>query len=87
MNNGTKTVVGTLIGAGVAYAISQVLEREVADPVGFAASDTPSEPKESFKDRWERAKSDGEAARVAKEEELRSYFRQKVSDPRAFVKE
>jgi hypothetical protein len=79
MNNGTKVVVGSLLGAGIGYVISKVMEREVAEPLGFAEA----EPKESFKERWERAKIAGEEARMAKEAELRAYFREKVNDPAA----
>jgi hypothetical protein len=88
VENGTKVVVGSLIGAGVGYVISKVMEREVVEPVGFAAtSQEPKEPKESFKERWQRAKIAGEEARLAKEAELRAYFRQKVNDPQALMKE
>ncbi len=78
MNNGAKVLVGSLLGSGVGYAISKVMEREVVEPAGFSA-----EPKESFKERWERAKLAGEEARLAKEAELRAYFREKVNDPDA----
>jgi hypothetical protein len=79
MNNGTKVVVGSLLGAGIGYVISKVMEREVAEPVGFAET----EPRESLKQRWERAKLAGEEARLAREAELRAYFRDKVNDPAA----
>lgn len=81
MNNGTKTVVGSMLGAGVGFAISKIMEREVVEPVGFV--DSTAEPKESLKERWKRAKIAGEEARQAKEAELRSYFREKVNDPTA----
>ena len=84
MNNGTKVVVGSLLGAGIGYVISKVMEREVVEPVGFA--DTAQEPKETFKERWERAKLAGEGARLAKEAELRAYFREKVNDPAAMTR-
>lgn len=84
MNNGAKVVVGSLVGAGVGYVISKVMEREVEQPAGLHES---SEPKESFKERWERAKLAGEDARVAREAELRSYFREKVNDPTALTRE
>jgi hypothetical protein len=61
------------------------MEREVVEPVGFV--DAPRQPKESFKERWERAKLAGEGARLAKEAELRSYFREKVNDPHALTRE
>ena len=85
MNNPAKVLVGSLLGAGVGYAISKVMEREVVEPVGFA--DTQQPPKETFKERWERAKLAGEDARIAKEAELRSYFREKVNDPTALARE
>jgi hypothetical protein len=78
LNNGTKVIVGSLLGAGVGYVISKVMEREVVEPAGFAA--TPQEPKETLKQRWERAKLAGEDARLAKEAELRASFREKVND-------
>lgn len=81
MNNGTKVVVGSLLGAGVGYVISIVMEREVVGPVTLTGD--PAEPKETFKERWERAKLAGEDARLAKEAELRAHFRQKVNDPTA----
>ena len=84
MNNPTKVFVGSLLGAGVGYVISKVMEREVVEPAGFA--DT-QQPKESFKERWERAKLAGEGARLAKEAELRAYFREKVNDPTALTRE
>ena len=83
MNNGTKVVVGSMLGAGIGYVISKVMEREVVEPVGFA----DTEPKETFKERWERAKLAGEQARLTKEAELRAYFREKVHDPAAFTRE
>lgn len=85
MNNPTKVLVGSLLGAGVGYVISKVMEREVVEPAGFA--DTRQQPNESFKERWERAKLAGEEARLAKEAELRSYFRQKVNDPQALTRD
>ena len=84
MNNPTKVLVGSMLGAGVGYVISKVMEREVVEPVGFAET---QQPKETFKERWERAKLAGEEARLAKEAELRSYFREKVNDPQALTKE
>lgn len=85
MNNGAKVVVGSLLGASVGYVISKVMEREVVEPAGL--HDAPGQPKETFKERWERAKLAGEAARLAKEAELRSYFREKVNDPTALTRE
>ena len=48
------------------------------------AQQTVEEKKESLRERWERAQSAGEAAKVAREAELRAYFREKVDDPTAF---
>ena len=42
------------------------------------------EKKQSMKERWERAQIAGEAAKEAREAELRAYFREKVDDPTAF---
>jgi hypothetical protein len=42
------------------------------------------EKRESLRDRWERAQAAGEAAKEAREAELRAYFREKVDDPTAF---
>ena len=85
MNNGTKLIVGSLLGAGVGYVVSKVMEREVVEPVSLTG--TPPKPKESFKERWERAKLAGEEARLAKEAELRAQFREKVNDPNALTRE
>lgn len=80
MNNPIKIMVGMAVGAGVGMAISRVLERGSADaPVGIAG-----QPKETFRERWERARIAGDAARAEKEAELRSHFRRKVHDPTAF---
>lgn len=85
MNNPAKVLVGSLLGAGVGYVISKVMEREVIEPVSFG--DTQQQPKETFKERWQRARLAGENARLAKEAELRSYFREKVNDPYALTRE
>jgi hypothetical protein len=79
MNNGAKVVVGSLLGAGVGFAISKLAERDSAPVAGVAET----EPRESLKNRWQRAKLAGEEARAAKEAELRAYFRAKVNDPTA----
>jgi hypothetical protein len=83
MNNPVKVVIGTLVGAGIGAAISRALERD-RQPEGVAtAAALPAEPKETLRERWERARHAGDAARAEKEAALRSYFRQKVQDPAA----
>jgi len=86
MSNGSKVILGSLIGAGVAYLISQTLDRQVAQPNLIAAGlmEAPP-PKESMKERWERAKSAGDQAKADKEAELRAKFRGHVQDPAAFA--
>lgn len=82
MNNLSKVIFGTLLGAGVAAGISKLAEQSIEppyDPLDLAASP----PRESLKERWARAQVEGEAARLAKEEELRAYFRVKVNDQQA----
>jgi hypothetical protein len=84
MNNPVKVVIGTLVGAGIGMAISRALERGSSQPEGVAtAAALPAEPKETLRERWERARLAGDAARTEKEAALRSYFRQKVQDPAA----
>src|SRR5690554_4908333 len=48
------------------------------------AQEAVTEKRESLRERWERAQAAGEAAREAREAELRAYFREKVADPTAF---
>jgi hypothetical protein len=79
MSNPVKIMFGTIVGAGIGMAVSRAMERSVPAAQGAA----PSEPKETLAQRWERAKTAGEAAKEAKEAELRAYFRQKVDDPTA----
>lgn len=45
---------------------------------------TVEEKKGSLRERWEHAQVAGEAAKEAREAELRAYFREKVEDPTAF---
>jgi hypothetical protein len=87
LRNAVKLVLGSAIGAGVGYAASKfVEERDVdADDAARLTTPEPQQPRETFKMRLARAKDDGEAARAAKEAELRAYFRQKVRDPDAMT--
>jgi hypothetical protein len=82
MDNPVKVILGTIVGAGIGVAISRALERGSSQPDGVAAA-MPVEPKETLRERWERAKLAGDAARAETEASLRSYFRQKVHDPSA----
>ena len=83
LRNAVKLVLGSAIGAGVGYAASKVVEERDTPLTG--AVDAPEYPHETFKERLARARDAGEAARVAKEAELRAYFRQKVHDPAAMT--
>lgn len=84
LRNVVKLVLGSAIGAGVGYAASKALEPEdvVVGPDGVPVEPPPHE---TFKERLARAREAGEAARIAKEAELRAYFRQKVHDPDALT--
>ncbi len=95
MNNAIKFLVGTALGAGVGVAASKLLESragvelEVTGPDGVARVVGTAEPKpgisERIKARLEAARLAGEDAKLAKEAELRGYFREKVNDPTAMA--
>jgi hypothetical protein len=85
LRNAVKLVLGSAIGAGVGYAASKVVEERAGDADDAAPLRESEQPRETFKMRLARAKDDGEAARAAKEAELRAYFRQKVRDPDAMT--
>jgi hypothetical protein len=85
LRNAVKLILGSAIGAGVGYAASKVVEERAVDTDDAASLLESEQPRETFKMRLARAKDDGEAAREAKEAELRAYFRQKVRDPNAMV--
>jgi hypothetical protein len=86
--------IGTLIAHGTRTVAEQgppgepFAEHEsIADRVANASEDvqeTVQAKRESLRDRWERAQTAGEAAKEAREAELRAYFREKVDDPTAF---
>ncbi|HEX2282350.1 MAG TPA: hypothetical protein VHG52_11390 [Thermomicrobiales bacterium] len=57
---------------------------EKVSTVKDEAQSKVTETRESLRDRWERAQAAGDAAREAREAELRAYFREKVDDPTAF---
>lgn len=81
MNNPAKVIVGTLLGAGVGVGVAKVAGRSIApDDQGTRE---PAQPREPFRERLERARVAGEAARAQREEELRAYFRVKVKNPQA----
>jgi hypothetical protein len=83
LRNAVKVVFGSAIGAGVGYAASKLVEEREA---AVATPDAePEYPRETFKERLTRAREAGEAARVAKEADMRAYFRQKVHDPEAMT--
>ena len=77
MNNPVKVMLGSVVGAGIGVAITRALERDNSAAVDAGA------PQESLRERWERAKLAGEAARAEKEAELKAYFSRKVDDPAA----
>jgi|SRR5690554_4466681 hypothetical protein len=86
--NFVKTIVGLALGAGIGVLVNEkvVPLADLEPPAGYGIADTGEpQPKETLKERWERALRAGEAAREAKEAELRSYFRHKVDDPTAFT--
>jgi hypothetical protein len=85
LRNAVKLVLGSAIGAGVGYAASKLVEERAADEDDAAHLVEPDNPHETFKMRLARARDEGEAARQAKEAELRAYFRQKVRDPAAML--
>ena len=87
LRNAVKLVLGSAIGAGVGYAASKVVEERAVDADNSAPllESEQQPPRETFKMRLARAQDAGEAARVAKEAELRAYFRQKVRDPEAMT--
>jgi enoyl-[acyl-carrier-protein] reductase (NADH) len=81
VNNPAKVLVGSALGASVGYGISKLLERETATNVATLTGEAPH--RETLRERWARAQAAGAAAKVAKEEELRTLFRAKVKDPNA----
>lgn len=81
MNNPVKVVVGSLLGAGVGAGIAKVAGMSAT--TDGEATGEPAPPRETLRERLERARAAGEAARLEKEEELRAYFRTKVKDPQA----
>ncbi len=95
MNNAIKILAGTALGAGVGVAVSKLLASrddelvlEVAGPdgVAFVAASEPAPGiGERVKARLDAARQAGEAAKAAKEAELRGYFREKVNDPTAMA--
>jgi hypothetical protein len=80
MNNPAKIIVGTLLGAGVGAGIAKVAGLSTQ---GDASDREPSQPRETFRERLDRARVVGEAAKAQREEELRQYFRTKVKNPQA----
>lgn len=95
MNNAIKILVGTAVGTGVGIAASRLLESqsdlelEVTGPDGVVRLADTSAPKPGFserlKARLEAARLAGDEAKLAKEAELRGYFREKVNDPTAMT--
>jgi hypothetical protein len=89
MNNPVKVLVGSVVGAGIGLGISKVLEMRAAGETAPTSDPltVTYEPKtsiiDSLKERWERAKLNGDLAKESKEAELRAYFRTKVNDPQA----
>ena len=82
MNNPIKLILGILIGAGVGAGVTRLATSDSApeQPVMPSSDDRP---RETLKERWSRAQATGEAAKAAKEEELRAYFRTRVKDQQA----
>lgn len=85
MNNPVKLILGALLGAGLGAGVSKLAANASQPPVAELAgleTGAPA-PRESLRERWTRAQVAGEAAKAAKEEELRAYFRTKVKDQQA----
>ena len=86
--------IGTLIARGTRTVAEQGPPGEafaehdsIADRAANARDDVQEsvqEKRESIRDRWARAQTAGDAAKEAREAELRAYFREKVDDPTAF---
>jgi hypothetical protein len=85
LRNAVKLTLGSAIGAGVGYVASKFVEERDAASLDDTGAAAEPQPRETFKERLARAKVAGEAARIAKEDELRAYFRQKVKDPTALT--
>lgn len=87
--NAVKVVLGAALGAGIGYVAARLLDNQGAATEASLAGTTsqPREtaPRETFKQRLERARANGEAARAAKEAELKAYFRVKTNDPEAMT--
>lgn len=82
ITRGSESVAEQGPPAGDLAAHDSVTER--ATDAKLQAQATIEERKLSLKERWERAQAAGEAAKEAREAELRAYFREKVDDPTAF---
>jgi hypothetical protein len=82
MNNPVKLVIGTFLGAGVGAGIVKAVG-SATETVTVGTDSGSAPPRESLRERWNRAQVAGEAARAEKEQELRSYFRTKVKDQQA----
>ncbi len=94
-----KSIAGTLVGVGIAVAVSKALDRpDNAPPDGLPASAFPEDLEfggspsttekiknipERVKNRWQEAKEAGYQAQAEQEERLRQQFRQYVNDPTA----
>jgi hypothetical protein len=87
MENVVKIVVGSLVGAGIGFAISKGVEQQVAPdaPRLVADGSEPDPPRESFRERLARASQAGRDARAARVAELRSAYRARVNDPTAMA--
>lgn len=76
MNNAGKVVFGTLLSVGIAAVAAKLTDQRVIHA---------DEPRESFKERINRANTAASVARTAEEERLRNEFRARTGDPTAFV--
>ena len=76
MNNFGKLIVGALVSVGIAAVASKVTDQKVVHP---------DAPRESFRERLNRAGDTASVARTAEEERLRNQFRARTGDPLAFI--
>lgn len=90
--NIVKVVTGSALAAGIGALVSKAIERSQAEPEvsGAVPSEQPEQSasvRDRLRSRWEQARNAGEQARLAREAELKTYFREKVNDPAAFQRD
>lgn len=84
--NLVKLVAGSALGVAVAAGVSRLVQRQDQPPEERKPlTDEVRSIPIRLQDRWQQAKDSGEAARVAKEDEMKRAFRDKVNDPSALT--